>query len=139
MRMSITFKQYAPSDLYIGVGEPGTLEPDSELDDITGFRPIGGAFLNAFVNNLHYLGIHTADFHAAKLGIPRIDFCFAVQILTGMTYTNFTETYILLMANDLLKDRKTSLKTVSERLGFGSYSGFYRFMLRNGKWEKKKR
>ena len=40
MRMNITFKQYAPADLYIGVGEPETLEADSELDDVTGFRVV---------------------------------------------------------------------------------------------------
>jgi len=37
------------------------------------------------------------------------------------------------MVNDLLKDKKNDLKFVAQRLGFGSYSGFYRFMMRNGK------
>lgn len=138
--MSVTFKQYAPADLYIGVGEPETLEADCDLDQTTGFRALGGAFLNAFVGNLHYLGMHTADFHAAKLGVPRLDFCFTVQTLTGMTYTGFTtEYYILLMATDLVKEKRTDLKDVAKRLGFGSYSGFYRFMLRNGKGKPSRR
>jgi len=139
MCMNATFKQYAPADLYINVAEPETLEADSDMDQTTGFRAIGGAFLNAFIGNLHYLGIHTADFHASKLGVSRVDFCFAVQTLTGMTFTDFTTEYILLMAADLLKEKRTDKKGIAKRLGFGSYSGFYRFMLRNGKWEKKRR
>jgi len=134
MRMSITFKQYTPADLYIGVGEPETLEPDCELDDVTGFRPIGGPFLNAFVNNLHYLGIHSTDFHAKKLGISSDSLCLTVETLTGMSYSDFAAQYVLLMATDLLKNRKhTEFKAIAKRLGFASYSGFYRFMLRNGK------
>ena len=134
MRMSITFKQYTPADLYIGVGEPETLEADCELDDVTGFRPIGGPFLNAFVNNLHYLGIHSTDFHAKKLGISSDSLCLTVETLTGMSYSDFAAQYVLLMATDLLKNRKdTEFKAIAKRLGFASYSGFYRFMLRNGK------
>ena len=134
MRMNITFKQYTPADLYIGVGESETLEADCEMDDVTGFRPVGGPFLNAFVNNLHYLGIHSTDFHAKKLGISSDSLCLTVETLTGMSYSDFAAQYVLLMATDLLKNRKhTELKSIAKRLGFGSYSGFYRFMLRNGK------
>jgi AraC-like DNA-binding protein len=74
----------------------------------------------------------TADFHSAKLDVTKTEFCFTLQTLTGMNFTDFTTEYILLMANDLLKDKKIDLKDVSIRLGFGSYSGFYRFMMRNG-------
>ena len=51
----------------------------------------------------------------------------------GYEVYRFSEAYILLMVNDLLKDKKNDLKFVAQRLGFGSYSGFYRFMMRNGK------
>lgn len=138
--MRATFKQYTPADLYINLDQPETLEADSSAEvPTTGFRPTGSAFLDAFVNNLHQHGIRTGDYHAALLGIKRTEMCISVLTLTGMNYTNFTEEYILLMSNDLLKAKKTDLKAVSVRLGFGSYSGFYRFMLRNGKWEKKMR
>jgi hypothetical protein len=49
-----------------------------------------------------------------------------------MKYTDFTEAYVLLMANDLLKQKKRDHKQIGKRLGFRSYSGFYRFMMRNG-------
>ena len=132
--MKATFKQYAPTDLYINMNEPDTFEADGPNETPTnGFRPTGGAFLDAFVGNLHQRGIHTGDYHAALLGVKRSDMCVSISTLTGMSYTDFTEAYILLMANDLLKQKKKDLKLISKRLGFGSYSGFYRFMMRKGK------
>ena len=131
--MKATFKQYSPADLYINMNAPETLEADSSTEvPTTGFRPTGNAFLDAFVNNLHQHGIHTSDYHARMLGINRTELCVSVLTLTGMNFTDFTEAYVLLMANDLLKVKKKELKMVAKRLGFGSYSGFYRFMMRKG-------
>jgi len=131
--MNATFKQYTPADLYLNLDQPETLEADSSTEvPTTGFRPTGSAFLDAFVNNLHQHGIRSGDYHAALLGINRSEMCISVLTLTGMKYTNFTEAYILLMANDLLKDKKKELSETAKRLGFGSYSVFYRFMIRKG-------
>ena len=131
--MNATFKQYKPADLYINMNQPETMEADSSIEvPTTGFRPTGSSFLDAFVNNLHQRGIRSGDYHAAKLGIKRTEMCVTILTLTGMKYTDFTEAYILLMATDLLKAPNKDLKHISKRLGFGSYSGFYRFMLRKG-------
>lgn len=131
--MKATFKQYTPAELYLNLDPPETLEADSSIEvPTTGFRPTGNAFLDAFVNNLHQQGIRTGDYHAKLLGIKRSEMCITVLTLTGMSYTDFTEAYILLMANDLLKTKKNELRDTAKRLGFGSYSGFYRFMIRKG-------
>jgi AraC-like DNA-binding protein len=131
--MNATFKQYKPADLYINMDQPETMEADSSIEvPTTGFRPTESSFLDAFVNNLHQRGIRTGNYHAAKLGIKPTEMYAVVLTLTGMKYTDFTEAYILLMAKDLLKDSNIDLKHVSKRLGFGSYSGFYRFMMRKG-------
>jgi len=132
--MKTTFKQYTPAELYLNMNDPETLEADGP-DEVptTGFRPTGGAFLDAFVGNIHQHGIRSGNYHAALLGIKRIDMCTCVFTLTGMKYTDFTEAYVLLMAADALKDKKKDLKDIAQRLGFGSYSGFYRFMMRKGK------
>lgn len=131
--MKATFKQYTPAELYINLEQPETLEADSSIEvPTTGFRPTGNAFLDAFVNNLHKYGIRSGDYHAKLLGIKRTEMCISVLTLTGMSYTDFTEAYVLLMSNDLLKARKKDLRLVAKRLGFGSYSGFYRFMIRKG-------
>ena len=131
--MNATFKQYKPADLYINMDQPETMEADSSIEvPTTGFRPTGSSFLDAFVNNLHQCGIRSGDYHAAKLGIKRTEMCVTILTLTGMTFTDFTEAYILLRATDMLKAPNKDLKLVSKRLGFGSYSGFYRFMMRKG-------
>lgn len=134
MRMPAIFHQYTPAELYIGIGQPAivTAENSSETPS-TGFRATGCAFLDAFVGNLHNHGAHTTSYHAVLLGITPTELCFTLITLTGMTFTDFTTSYILLMAKDLMKDKKNDLKHISQCLGFGSYSGFYRFYMRNVK------
>ncbi len=133
MSMCAVFHQFTPAELYIGITEPvNTVADNASEAPATGFHTTGYAFLDIFLANLHQHGMHTANYHAALLGIKKIELCFTLQTLTGMTFTDFTEAYILLMAKDLLKGTKIDLKDVSKRLGFGSYSGFYRFMMRKG-------
>ena len=128
MSMCAVFHQFTPAELYIGITEPINTVADTAYE----VPAPGYAFLDLFLANLHRHGMHTANYHAALLDIKKIEFCFTLQTLTGMTFTDFTEAYILLMATDLLKAPNKDLKLVSKRLGFGSYSGFYRFMLRKG-------
>jgi len=112
--MNATFKQYKPADLYINMDQPETMEADSSIEvPTTGFLPTGSSFLDAFVNNLHQHGMRSGDYHAAKLGIKRTDMCVTVFTLTGMKYTDFTEAYVLLMADDLLKPKTKDLNQVS--------------------------
>ena len=128
MSMCAVFHQFTPAELYIGITEPINTVADTAYE----VPAPGYAFLDLFLANLHRHGMHTANYHAALLDIKKIEFCFTLQTLTGMTFTDFTEAYILLMATDLLKAPNKDLKHISKRLGFGSYSGFYRFMMRKG-------
>lgn len=131
--MNATFKQYTPAELFINMEMPDTLEADGSAELPTnGFRTTGCAFLDAFVQNLHLHGAHTGHYHAQLLGIKTNDLFTTILVLTGMNYTEFTESYLLLMVNELLKHKKRDHQQIARRLGFGSYSGFYRFMIRKG-------
>jgi len=139
--MAATYKQYKPQDLYVPVSDPDTLEADNEYDlPVLGFRPTGSAFFDAFMSNLEHYGIRNARFHAELLGINYAEMCIAIGVITGMTYTDFVEGYVLVKATDLLrkKSRETMMKDIAARVGF-SYSGFYHFMVRHRQWEKKRR
>ena len=132
--MCAVFHQFTPVELYIGVVKPATTVVENSTETpFTGFRATGYPFLDIFLSNLHQYGMRTADFHTARMDLTKPEFCFTLQTLTGMNFTDFTEAYILLMAADLLKDKKKELRDVAKRLGFGSYSGFYRFMMRKAK------
>ena len=132
--MCAVFHQFTPAELYIGITEPINKVADNVSETpFSGFQATGYPFLDIFLSNIHLYGMHTADFHSAKLEVTKREFCVTIKTLTGMSFTDFTETYILLMANDMLKAKKKELGEISKRLGFGSYSGFYRFMLRKGK------
>jgi len=132
--MQAIFHQFTPAELYIGISVPKDTVPDNATESpVAGFHPTGCAFFDLFLGNLHQYGMHNSGYHAAKLGVTKTGFYFTLQTLTGMTFTDFSTAYILLMVNDLMKDKKTDLKVIAHRLGFGSYSGFYRFMIRNKK------
>jgi len=131
--MCAVFHQFTPAELYIGITEPAnTVSENSTETPFTGFHATGYPFMDIFLTNFHQYGMRTADFYTAQMDLTKPEFCFTLQTLTGMNFTDFTEAYVLLMATDLLKNNKKELGDVAKRLGFGSYSGFYRFMMRKG-------
>jgi len=138
--MTATYKQYSPQDVYVPVSKPDSLEADNEFDlPILGFRPTGGVFFDTFMTNLCRYGIRNARFHADLLGINYPEMCIGISVITGMTYTDFVEGFVLIKAEDLIinKSGKTTMKDIAASVGF-SYSGFYHFMVRHGRWVKKR-
>lgn len=136
--MQANYHQYSPSELYIGMGKE-LLTVTAEVNTASTppptecFRVTGCFFLDAFVGNLHQYGYRTGLFHARLLGISPTEFYVTMQTITGMPYTDFASEYILLMAKDLMGDKQKKLTHLPARLGFGSYSGFYRFIKRQTK------
>ena len=94
-------------------------------------------FFDAFMANLQHHGIRNARFHAELLGINYAEMCVAVSVITGMSYTDFVEGYILIKAEDLIRNKsaKTTIQDIAASVGL-SYSGFYQFMVRHRKWGK---
>ena len=132
VRMITTFKQYRPADIFLNLKEPESLEAENLYESpTTGFCPTGCVFLDTLVQNLHQRGLHNGKYHAKLLGVTQTDMSVTVYTLTGMKYSEFAEAYILLMAIELYKTKKKHDLASSKRLGFGSYSGYYRFMVRN--------
>lgn len=127
--MNVKFKQLIPSDFYIGMTVNDSLEADTETDSTSGFRPVGGYFLNAFVGNLHTHGLRSASFHANMLGISQTALCTTVLTLTGMLYSDFSNQYILLMVRDLWADKQWKKQDIATRVGM-STSGLFRLMVR---------
>lgn len=127
--MKGSYHQFSPSELYAGIHDTDTLEADQFI----GFRASGCTFLDAFVGNLHQHGLRSASVHAGLLGISPKQLCAVIPVLTGWSYINFTEEFILLMTRDLLKSNKKDLRVIAKRLGFASYSGFFRFVMRKMK------
>jgi len=130
--MGPVFRQYKPAELYSGIKEHFNVsEKDKNNIPLIAFNLTGCGFLDIFVTNLYQHGFHTTGYHAEKLGVTPTEFCFTIQTLTGENFTDFSTEFIILMANDLAESNK-DLKKIYRRLGFGSYSGLYRFMIRNG-------
>lgn len=135
--MSTPFRQYTPAELYIGIDNPEPVNPEGDEGQPTekknGFRSTGCDFIDIFLNNVYVYGIRTAQFHAKMLKIEPLSLRYTVQTLTGKGYMVFVSECILLMAEDLLNRNSNDLKTITNRLGFSTYSGFFRLMKRYAK------
>lgn len=132
--MLTPFKQFTPVELYIGIDNPKPIAPEGDesqpTEKINGFRSTGCDFLDIFLNNLYVHGLHSCTFHSKLLRIEPLALSYTVQTLTGLKYADFSAQCTLLMANDLLNRSNNGLSKVSNRLGFTSYSGFFRFLKR---------
>lgn len=134
--MQANFHQYSAVELYIPCPDKDTAASESEEE----LQKTGCIFFDTFLHNLYHEGIHSSLYHASLLGIDNMDLCYTVKTLTGKTYTDFVSDFILLKAKDMLRgDNKKNKKAISDKLGFGSYSGFYKFLMKNGAITKKKR
>ena len=120
------------------VRKPDSHDTENE-SELKGCIPTGCIFFDTFMTNLSHYGIRNAPFHANLLGINYAEMCIAISVLTGMTYTDFTEGYVIVKAEDLIRNKsgKTTMQDIAASVGF-SYSGFYHFMIRKGAWEKKR-
>jgi len=133
------YKRHSAYELYIPLAElqARQSEPDAE-QTLPKFRPTGEAFFDTFMTNLCSKGIQNARYHSSLLGITYPDLCTSIKVLTGKSYTEFVEEFILLKAMDLLQNETTKMEKrhIASLLGF-TYSGFYHFMIRHKKWHKK--
>lgn len=84
--------------------------------------------------NLMRYGNGTLRFHAARLELDMDELRFGVKALTGKTFTDFSEDFLVLRIRDILGEfpERGSLKEKARELGF-SMSGLYRFMKRKMK------
>lgn len=132
--MLTPYRQFKPAELYLGIDNPpprlSEEEEGQSTDKINGFRATGCEFLDTFLNNLYIYGLHSGKFHANLLGIKSIALSYTIETLTGMRYIPFTAECTLLMADDLINRKPKDLVKMANRLGFTTYSGFFRFLKR---------
>lgn len=135
--MLTPYRQFKPADIYIGIDNPQPVGTEDEAGQptkkINGFRDTGCEFFDVFLNNLYVYGLRTGKFHAKLLGIDSTALSYTIEVLTGMKYVAFTSECTLLMTNDLMKRGNKDLSKLSNRLGFATYSGFFRFYKRHNK------
>ena len=137
IHMFPTFHQYYPEELYLGIDnikkQPVEGEADWSTQPINGFRKTGIEILDQFLRNLYLQGLRTGEYHADKLGVEPNELGITIQTLTGMKYSQFASKCILMIAKDLIRQKPKNVTSLSSRLGFESYSGFYRFLKRHTK------
>ena len=127
------FYQFTPLDVYHKV-LPAEAEKDVSGPLLPNVDAIFPEFLLLFGQNLIRYGNRTLKFHAARLELDADELRFGIKALTGKSFTDFSEDFMVLRIRDLLGEFPTrgSLKEKSRMLGF-SMSGLYRFMMRKMK------
>lgn len=132
--MNFLYPKIKPEDVYISVFEkPNVLKSGnfSPLDEeAKGFRPTPNDFMNIFITILHTRGNCTSACIAKYMGIKTLELQYAIPAMTGLSMAEWKERYILLMANDLVKNTELPMNEVAKRLGFASQEGFNRFYKR---------
>ncbi len=127
------FYQFTAQDIYNKVtnGDSKLSPLGPSLPNIDSICP---ELLILFGQNLLKYGNHSASFHAAKLEVEMIDLRYGIKLLTGKSYTEFTEDFMVLRVRKEVGDsvKWGELSAKAKELGFSS-SGLYRFMKSNMK------
>lgn len=127
------FYQFTALDLYHKV------VPASQRNITTGAilpntDTICPEILLILAQNLYKYGNRTMKFHAYLLELDTDELRFTIKTLTGKTFTDFSEDFLVLMIRDLLGDfpKHGKVQKIAKQLGY-STSGLYRFMTRKMK------
>lgn len=130
------FHQFTPAQLYARVAhsqqEAATDENPGNDAPPAPNEPPCPELLRLLAESLYRHGLLTLKFHARRLGIAPEELRHVMKPLTGMSYTRFSEAFILLRIQEVLGNNVPwgTLATKAEQLGF-STSGLYRFMQRH--------
>lgn len=122
------FHQFTPKELYdiVAKGASPTVE-----NPVTNALETCPQFLLLLGKSLYQKGMRTTRVHAQSVGLPVAEMRQAMMPLTGMMYTEFTETFIELLIEELAGHDLPwgEVEKKAGRFGF-SPSGLYRFMMR---------
>ena len=104
----------------------------------------GNRFVEPVERNLQPTGIHVFDRWLQALSEGQTDslrFCYAesldmqyfygfIQVLTGMSHSDFRDRYLLLLADDLLRYTDLQAEEIGRRIGLIGKNSFNKFMKR---------
>ncbi len=132
--MNFLYPKIKPEDVYISVfQEPNALKSGSFSpfdEEAKGFRPTSNDFMNIFITIIHTKGNYPSTWIAQYMGIKKLELQYAIPAMTGLSVAEWKERYLILMANDLVKNTELPMNKVAKRLGFASQEGFNRFYKR---------
>ncbi len=124
------FYQFCAKEMYKKVvsGKSGSDSDGSSESAAIGVCP---EILVLFSQNLAKYNNRTLKFHASLLGIEELELRYTIKALTGSSFTDFLEDFLVFKVQDVLGDYPEygSLREKARLLGF-TYLGLYNFMKR---------
>ena len=121
-----------PEDLYLSVLPDfvpdeaarwqGRIDPRRPGRYATGFEA-----MDALVDALHSRGYQTSEQCGAQMGVEGCYLNGFIRIVSGLSFAEWRDHYLLLMACELLDKTKTDVQDIARRVGFASSTAFSRW------------
>lgn len=128
VRFNMEMKKILPEDVYVSVLTKEVTEEQLWLGmDTTrpGRKPSGCFFLDAFVDLMHEkLRYARASAYADGLGVELEDLYGYLRVVTGISFRDWRDRYLLLMVKELLRDTEKGCLEIARFLGFDSNTAF---------------
>ncbi len=126
------FKKIVPEDIFLSA------LPDYEPDEATRWRGhidpkrkgryvTGCDALDALVDVMHRKGYRTGAFYARTLGIRETDMNGFLRVVSGLSFAEWRDRYVLLMTKELLERTQQTVDEIRRQLGFVNFGSFCRW------------
>lgn len=132
LKQTAAFKQFAPEDIYAGIRFVGSdkVVPHNIVYCEVMNHPTGIEFLDRFADLMKDYGHRFPNWYAGCLGIKTLQLTATVSTLTGCTFVDFMERYLLLLVTDLLTQTDSPVDAVARRTGFPRASELNQYLRR---------
>ena len=134
--MEHTYKKILPEDVFLSVSERKATEQElwkGYPAVLKGNRPTGCHFMDCFADLMHQYMHFPIESYAKILGLSKDVLSKTIFSLTGITFTEWRERYVMLAARELLLETDWGIQKIGKRLGFNACTTFSRFFTKHEK------
>lgn len=124
--METTYKKIVPEKVFLPILYTEPTEADLWMGRVPnkwGNLDSGNDFIDLFAGILRHYGKRSTAFYAEKMGVDAKQFYATIQVLTGLTVSDW-EVYFVIHATDELMDSGQRITQFHKRLGFDDIRNF---------------
>lgn len=129
IKMAVNYRKYPPKEIFISFQGREATEEERWLGVEGGIiyhKKTGVELLDCMATLVRRHMCHSPGFYAEELGTGVTELSSCMKILTGLTTTEWIESYVMLCAADLLDHTNYSLGEIGQLVGYVSLKTFSR-------------
>lgn len=118
--MEEKYRKITPEEIFISYQERELTKDDRWMGrkQAAFNRPSGNNFIDLFATLVHNHGHLESKDYAERMGVSPLELNYAFQAMTGMLPAEWSNRYLLLATQELLRETTLSFKEIADRLGF---------------------